>query len=370
MFLATQCFIRAFRLVFPCTLAFTLVFTELCAADSKQAKAANQSSQTSQNSPGSQASSSTPSGPFESQMLAYGSLDRVTKALADRTCSEIDNSKPSTILVLDQSSLSNLAAYDAFVATTNVLTTAFGGQPEVPAGPGGAAGPDVMADIVSAVSAVLVASNSETASNFTIQDPSAALKLTMYLKTNAGCSNSNIVYSNMIPTPAGQLDQIYGPLQTLADARADAFRNPPANILTNLDLTYNQFLQGLFTAGANGQPGIVPVLQGYNLRQLLNAKSGPVFSVIVNVAAAGGTQQVRKNLITALTTGEWIRYSGGVVVNTMIIRSDTNTLLFSDVLRYRSPLTTVHKPIHGKSTTYGDNLGDTCKIRSKDCPTP
>jgi hypothetical protein len=140
--------------------------------------------------------------------------------------------------------------------------------------------------------------------------------------------------------------------------------DPCVAMFNNIDGTYNSFLAGLSAQNpATNQPGISSILQGYPLRALMQtaSQSAPIIGVYVNVAAAGGTQQDRKNLITALFTGDWIRYSGGVSINIIVFRSagSDSSILFSDLLRYRTPLKTISKPKDYKGAgSAGDNLSD------------
>ena len=85
----------------------------------------------------------------------------------------------------------------------------------------------------------------------------------------------------------------------------------------------------------------------------------------MNISAAGGTQQVRKNLLTAVFTGDWIRYSGGVSVNVIIFKiangktaqTDNSAILYSDLVRYRTPLGHIKKPAqYDNAPEAGDNL--------------
>jgi hypothetical protein len=141
-------------------------------------------------------------------------------------------------------------------------------------------------------------------------------------------------------------------------------QDPCVAAFNNLDGSYNSFLAGLSTPNATtGQPGLSSILQGYHLRALLGTatKDSPILGIYINVAAAGGTQQDRKNIITALFTGDWIRYSGGVSLNVIVfkIAGDDSKILFSDLLRYRTPLKTISKPKgYNGAGSAGDNLGD------------
>jgi hypothetical protein len=90
-----------------------------------------------------------------------------------------------------------------------------------------------------------------------------------------------------------------------------------------------------------------------------------MLGIYVSISAAGGTQQVRKNLITALFTGDWIRYSGGVSVNIIVFQiangatanEDKSEILLSDLIRYRTPLGSVKTPNgYDHAPEAGDNL--------------
>jgi hypothetical protein len=90
-----------------------------------------------------------------------------------------------------------------------------------------------------------------------------------------------------------------------------------------------------------------------------------MLGIYISVAAAGGTQQDRKNLLTNLFTGDWIRYSGGVSVNLIVVqvasgktaKDDNSRILLSDLIRYRTPLGKIKKPNgYDNSAEAGDNL--------------
>jgi hypothetical protein len=141
-------------------------------------------------------------------------------------------------------------------------------------------------------------------------------------------------------------------------------QSPQVTAFSDLDTTYNSFIAGLSTPNATtGQPLLSSILQGFRIRALLaqGDKANPIVAVYVNVAFAGGTQRDRKNLFTAVFTGDFIKYSGGVGVNVIVFKvaGDDSAILFSDLLRYRSPLKTINKPgCYNGAGTAGDNLGD------------
>jgi hypothetical protein len=354
------------------------------------------------------AAAPAPSGPFEEQVLAYWSLDQVVGKLANYSCATAEENKASRILILDSPTLQALQAFDSFYTNAEALTTAF--QKMAGASGAGAAGIDVFADITNAVAAAATASNSETSSSFTIPDPTAALMLLRQMQETQktqGCPQQLYggVYSvdagaptvggkklNSVETEISSLSleraKALGALRPKIDADGKVQPNPTipcqatptptgtgTNVVlavssqdpcivafNNLDATYNAFLAGLSSPNAStGQPGLTSVLQGYRLRALFaNAsKTAPKLGVYLSVVAAGGTQQDRKNLLTNLFTGDLIRYSGGVSVNTIVflIAGDDSKILYSDLLRYRTPLKKIQKPKSYKGTgNAGDNL--------------
>lgn len=144
--------------------------------------------------------------------------------------------------------------------------------------------------------------------------------------------------------------------------------DPCVAAFNNLDNTYNAFLTGLSTPNATtGQSFESAAKQGYKLRALFEwakakgadgkAAHQSVLGIYVNVAAAGGTQQDRKNLLTNLFTGDWIRYSGGVSLNVIVFRVGTtdSQLLLSGLTKFRTQLTTVKAP--GKADRGGLDQG-------------
>jgi hypothetical protein len=359
--------------------------TLLCAAPPAK-NGGNSGSSGNSSSPQSQSQSSgtTANGAFESVMLSYGALDQTMQALARRACAVATGAAGDQydplIVIADQASLANLAAYDSFYSTARFLVTSFKTMAGLATPAAAGAGIDTFADITNAVAAVLIASNTETASSVTIQDASAAIKLSQYLLSDSTCK-AQVAYPGIYGSGGGPISDIEGTYRDLSSSRNEALGSLPAipapptpapaqvAAFNTLDASYNLFLQSLFAVnGTTGQSGLAPIVQGFGLRQLLQAKNRQVYIVYVNVAAAGGTQRTRKNALTSLVTGDFISYSGGVIVNTMIFRkSDSPKILYTDVLRYRTPLTRIRSPIGKRSTGYGDNLGDTCRKGDQAC---
>jgi len=148
-------------------------------------------------------------------------------------------------------------------------------------------------------------------------------------------------------------------------ATAISSSDPCVTAFNNLDATYNAFLTALSTPNSTtGQPFVSAAKQGYHLRAILKAATdqAPVLGIYLSMAASGGTQQDRKNLLTAVFTGDWIRYSGGVSVNIIVFEeagktSANSKVLFSDLVRFRTPLKTINAPSDKTCLNSGDNLG-------------
>lgn len=353
--------------------------------------------------------------PFEVEMLSYGALDQILQKLGDYSCKQHINGDTNagvfdTVVVLDSPTLQNLQAFDSFYANAETLISAFDTMTSK-AGAGG--GIDDFADITNAVVAAATSSNSEASFTFTIQDPTVAIALLHHLQsssTSKGCQDAYYggVYSVNEVTGAKingkDLNTVSQELDRLARTRSTALKfvvgqykpapavgalpclatptvaagasagntpiyavssqDPCVAAFNNLDGTYNSFLAGLSAPNStSGLPAFASILQGYRLRALFGTatETKPILAIYLNVAVAGGTQQDRKNLITALFTGDWIRYSGGVSVNVIVfqIGGKKSKILFSDLLRYRTPLKTISKPKgYNGAGSAGDNLDD------------
>ncbi len=307
------------------------------------------------------------------------------------------------VLILDPPTLQAIQSFDAFSANAEALESAFN---SMTANGGAGSGIDDFADITNAVAAAATASTSETAFTFTIQDPTAAIALLHHLQGNINNICKSAYYAGVytVDEIAGvTINTVSAELGELANTRASALtaimpdRNPdgtynnrlktvpcqatatPAGVGTNtvltvnssdacitafnnIDASYNAFLGGLSTPNATtGLPALTSMLQGYRLRALFETASddSSMLGVYLSVAAAGGTQQDRKNLLTNLFTGDWIRYTGGVSVNLIVfqVAKNNSKILFSDLLRYRAPLGKVHSPAgYNHQPEAGDNL--------------
>lgn len=112
--------------------------------------------------------------------------------------------------------------------------------------------------------------------------------------------------------------------------------------------------------GAGGSQGYTSLIQGAELNDLLNQYD--TYILYADVVAAGGTQRDRKNILT-LVTGDWISYSGGLIVNVALIDGKDTSLVFADTLRYRSGNEHISKPresVEIENTNAGENEASVC----------
>lgn len=374
--------------------------------------------------------------PFEVEMLAYGALDQIMGRVANYACSvapiPAEGGAPAAaavarfgnVVVLDPPSLQALQAYDAFTVNATALAAAFA---NMQGKSGAGSGIDDFADITNAIVAAATASTSESSFTFTIQDPTAAIVLLHYLRsrTNTVCKGAfyagvySINETNDVKIHNHVVSSVSAELSGLAGARGDALKavmnagqsetlatrsgvpcapipsgaaaispggsklytfsaqDPCITAFNNLDGSYNTFLGGLSTPNATtGSAALSSILQGYRLRKLFATATleRPMLGIYLSVSAAGGTQQVRKNLFTAIFTGDWIRYSGGVSINIIMFQiangetaaTDNSKILLSHLIRYRTPLERVKKPKrYDHAADAGDNLLNIPEIKDK-----
>ena len=102
-------------------------------------------------------------------------------------------------------------------------------------------------------------------------------------------------------------------------------------------------------------------MQGAALNDLLAQDS--TYILYADVVAAGGTERDRKNIFT-LITGDWISFSGGLIVNVALIHSKDTTLKLADTLRYRSGyahhISNPRESEDLENTNAGENVDSVC----------
>src|SRR5271166_1812328 len=91
-----------------------------------------------------------------------------------------------------------------------------------------------------------------------------------------------------------------------------------------------------------------------------------LYVLLASILSAGGTMRDHKTLWTALSTGDKITFSGGLMVNVALWQANSAMPLYANILRYRVPFSNIADPTHPSSgtpnhyseATKGDNLPD------------
>jgi hypothetical protein len=371
----------------PCFAILVLVAVfcfagSLCSVEAQKGGAASPS----QSGAGGAGGGATPY--FETEMLAYGAVNELSEAIAQRVCHDVGIPGNSTVIIFDQSSFQNLGTWQSVVASANVLQSAYATllpQRSVPGRPlnraaGATGGPFIQggADLGALITAV-AASTTNTASTFTIPDSTVAVSI-MHQIQRTNC-NLNVIYYPLFGQYADlnsarqevstALDQLNatraavqtvmntggstgGPISPTSDGRTAVF----ADLNTQYDALLKMFMSGTQQQNAGGpgnsqnpnsstqaagnqtastsSAGFQSLLEGAAIEQLIGRDDTYILYAVV--VAAGGTQRDVKNIVT-LFTGDWISYSGGLVANLAVIKAKESSLVIADTLRYRTGFT-------------------------------
>lgn len=356
---------------------------------------------------GAQGGSSTPY--FETQMLAYGGVNQLSETVAEEVCRIIEPKSNPTIVIFDQSSFQNLQAWQSFITSALVLEKAYGTLLEADVAEQAVTSssgknrafafiPITSGQDLASLITALASSTTNTASAFTIQDSTMAVSLAHQFLRDGNCHGVNLVYYPLFggyvdPSKAGGL--VTGALEKVNALRnyiqlnvTFSSNNDPRFVLFNdLNTQYDQLLKSISSSPGQGQasqtgggapnpagspagaptatspsssPGASSLIQGAELNELLFQDN--TYVLYADVAAAGGTQRDRKNIIT-LITGDWISYSGGLIINVALINSKDTSLKLSDTLRYRTSNHHISPPIESgnvENTKAGDNEASIC----------
>jgi len=138
---------------------------------------------------------------------------------------------------------------------------------------------------------------------------------------------------------------------------------------------YDNFMNALLQVNSSsGAVGSGAIEQGYQLAAVLAGPidqdkevptySHPAYTLLASILSAAGTMRDHKTLWTALTTGDKITFSGGLIVNVALWKTNDPMPMYATILRYRVPFTDVQDPKHpsdGKPKPFsgsakGDNL--------------
>jgi hypothetical protein len=372
---------------------------------------------------------------IESQMLAYGALDHIASTIATKVCYNIPQPAAavpagpgvsaqaeipvSTIVIFDQTSFATLQSYEGFIANAKAIVSLYetllpdDGDPNhydkktlntrlaalaskqhpgrfAPRALGLSGTIDPFSDATSLLSAIAVASNSETAGSIVIPDSAMAVAVTRQLR-GSPCNNKTprVIYPPLFGNSSStdySVADIQSDLQTVQDVRDFVIKavddqnkqfltahntavngNPTLTAaLTDADGMYDSFMNSLLQLNSTtGVVGSASVIQGYQLAAALAGpaeKNGqfthPAFILLASILSAGGTERDHKSLWTALGIGDKITFSGGVIVNVSLWHSDDAAPIYSNLLRFRMPFSDVSSPSTETNITRGDNLSD------------
>jgi len=191
-----------------CAFAAVVALVVFPAAAYAQAKGSN--------APAPAASASPSSASFESQMLTYGAVDKISAALATKICSLNGvNEDNGTIVIYDQSAFASLQAYAAFKANAKIVFANYlslippdargaaveeaEGEPKPKAehvNPFAALAltADPFADFTGLLNAIAVSANVQTPGQVTVPDSNLAVALTRDIEKSCDNHNFSIVY--------------------------------------------------------------------------------------------------------------------------------------------------------------------------------
>lgn len=406
-----------------------LTFSSTLVTMAQGKKAAASASAPSASPPAASTPAASSSAFIESQMLAYGALDKIAAAVATGVCAQIPAPAamvpagpgvtakaavpPSTIVIYDQASFASLQAYEGFIANaaavvslyetllpddndanhfdkktlnTKLDAAAKKAHPnKLQARALGLSGTiDPFSDATALLSAIAVASNTESAGSIVIPDSAMAVAVTRKLTVGkASCADkiAKIIYPPLFGRSSStdyQVGDIQSDLQRVQDARDFVTKAVDARITAASDATltaaladanglYDNFLNSLLQANSTtGVVGSASLIQGYQLATALAGPpdtngqfAHPAFILLASILSAGGTERDHKSLWTALGIGDKITFSGGVIANVSLWHSDDAAPLYSNVLRFRASFSNVANPILDSNVTRGDNLSDT-----------
>lgn len=257
---------------------------------------------------------------------------------------------------------------------------------------------DPFSDAASLLSAIAVASNSESPGSIAIPDSAMAVAIASQMKQVCGARKLTVIYpplfgkssvSDISPSDMQsivqelhdvrgcviqQLDQrnngwFRQQLQNGASGTATTSSDPittPA--LTDVTTMYESFMNSLLQVNSStGTLGSGAIEQGYQLATVLAGPmdqdkavptySHPAYILLASILSAGGTTRDHKSLWTALGNGDKITFSGGLMVNVALWQANSETPIYADILRYRVPFSNLSAPERGYSdTTKGDNF--------------
>jgi hypothetical protein len=332
----------------------------------------------------SQKDGSGPSGnpsnaPFESQMLAYGAVDKIAHEIVNHVCQNVQDdtaNRKVRVVLYDPNTFTSIQSYGAFEANLQVLTAAYenvrlelGGTKTASVGP---------LDVASLILQYAAASTTETAGGITISDSAIRMSIAHYLTSgiaSTDCAQDDnhkvdvtLYYPAVVLQTAAisearkalgkELDDLFALRGRVAAKLKPDHSDPKDEINQHFQAVtkaHDDFMASLRNVDSTtGVAGIVPVLQGYALHTVLDASDS--YIVYEEAVAGGGTQRNRKNLFTNVFWGDIISYSGGVIINFALLNGKDSSIVLASTLRYRTPFTRIKNPKHSSGDNHGDNL--------------
>jgi hypothetical protein len=268
---------------------------------------------------------------------------------------------------------------------------------------------DPISDATSLLSAIAVSSNSESPGAIVIPDSAMAVAFTKQMQQHCSCDarKLTIIYPPLFGKSSVSdisPSDIQSVLQELHDVRScviqrldernvewvqkqssapkgaastPAVTSDPITTpaLTDANGMYDSFMNSLFQVNSStGGVGSGAIEQGYQLATVLAGPmdqdkaevtySHPAYILLASILSAGGTMRDHKTLWTALSTGDKITFSGGLVVNVALWQANSKMPVYADILRFRVPFSDVadrshrppRKPKPYSEETRGDNL--------------
>ena len=338
------------------------------------------------------------SGAFESQMLAYASVDAVARDIVGKICAD----SGADYVLFDSTSFQTLSAYEAFrlniadeaayyvgviqnhnsghlsstdgkpiYAQLSILEKALAlGTFDLPDRTVAFGIPTIFTEFSSLVSSLASSTVSNSAQQISISDTSLQLKIAHYFpgdacagKTGKKLEMPGLLGTSIALDPAGdagkQVTKVVVAAQTLRALVLKEYPSDQTSIIAG-DAVSTQLQQTLATTDASSGPTpYQQILSGAALYALLEKQDTRI--VYASVASAGGTMEDTKNFWRSLTVGDKIEYSGGVIVNFALVGNATakgpTTVLAADVLRYRTDFGRISAPSVSAVGLYaGDNL--------------
>ena len=186
------------------------------------------------------------------------------------------------------------------------------------------------------VASTTITANS-TSGTYTVAATVGALPAASFTLTNYSGQPASISTGGAAPAPPSAI--------TLPNAPPRSVIGSDYLSLTGATGLMNQFLSMYaLPVQSSGVSPLSSVLSGLQLLSLLGRNDPDTYIVFWEASAAGGTQRDRKNLLTNIFTGDWITYSGGVVISFGMIHAKDGQLMSPGLHRLMIPYTRIVAP--------------------------